>query len=758
VQLRGSCTGLMQHQVRRGPAPNRPGMMRRLPTAHMILLPFGVAVLMGQAAEGQVQTVEIRTVNGMSLLVVSGHPTPPIVFFHNTDIPGEPSDRYLREQVALARDAGVHIYSLPLRNPRLPDGLTPNYAYSDSLMDRFIEVDPEALFILRVYPGPNWSWREVREKTIPEDEYVRFAGGESPGLSIASEWFARASGDDLAQLVQHYESSTYARRILAWQPGGPYHEMFLADYRQSGPDYSEANHRAFRTWLRDRYGTDGALQEAWSRDGVTLETAPIPEPDAGRFPMRMGAGGTPIQVFYNLPAEQDWVDFSEYMSDITADRILEWARIVKEQTNGRRLSAFFYGYTFELPGSLAGHYRLRRVLECPDVDILASPYSYADRLVGGAGNFMGPVDSVALHGKLWFNEDDTRTSLIDTESLPEHFALFDKRCADLHETTSVLERNFAAILTHRAGTWWMDLVSRGAFNDPSLWAMLRERVALYDALYRELTPYRPDVAVLIDEDSKLYVKDDWDTNWWTMVRLRDACAKAAASVGYYLLSDFVDGLVPECKAYLFANAFRLTADQIRAIEARLTREGATAIWIYAPAYLGPEGAAPERMRRLTGLRFQVEAGKLGSIGEGLLAEERWGAPLPVDPRLSVVDADATPLGRYAEGGAVSSAMATHEGCRSIFLGDMGPSRTVLTKLFEAAGAHIWTRGGEVVHTDGRTLAIHTGTPGVVEVALPGGMRARPIDADVLSEDAHTIRLHLPAGGTAWLALTSGEPR
>jgi len=29
--------------------------------------------------------------------------------------------------------------------------------------------------------------------------------------------------------------------------------------------------------------------------------------------------------------------------------------------------------------------------------------------VGGAGSFMSPIDSVIAHGKLWFNEDDTRT-------------------------------------------------------------------------------------------------------------------------------------------------------------------------------------------------------------------------------------------------------------------------------------------------------------------------------------------------------------
>jgi len=700
-------------------------------------------------------TAGIDATNGVPRLIVDGQPTLPIVFFHNTDIPGEKSDGYLRKQVALARDAGVHIYSLPLRTPRNPDGLTPNWAYTDSLMDKFLAVDPQAKFILRVYPGPNWSWKKIREKTIPEGEFVRFVDGDSPGLSIASEWFRRGSNEELAQLVRHCEDSAYSPHIIAWQPGGPYHEMFLAGYRRYGPDYSRANTRAFRKWLRHRYVDDAALRRAWGGADVTLKTAQVPPFEPGRFPMRMGAGGTPASIFYDLPREQSWVDFSEYMSDITADRLLEWARIAKEESDHRKLVAFFYGYTFDLPGSSSGHYRLQRVLNCPDIDVLASPYSYADRGPGGAGNFMCPVDSIIAHGKLWFNEDDTRTSVSDLKDSPAKLNLWDELLADIDEDLGVLDRNFGAILTHRAATWWMDLIAGGQFQHPDMWRMLRERMKLYAEVYGDPQPFRPDAAVIVDEDSKLVVKDDWDANYWLMYRLRDDIAKSGASVGYYALADFINGTVPECKAYVFANAFRVNDGQVAAMRSRLDQEQSTAIWIYAPGYIGNSGADVSGVHALTGIRVEADAGKLGSEGEGLLAGERWGSPLTLSPRLTVTDAEAAVLSRYRETGKPSAAHVRDGSRGSILLADMGPSPTALRKLLESAGCHIWTRGNEVVRTDGRLLCVHSGPGGEVPIHLPPNSLIEAIEGEIGAISSDAVSAVFKPGETRWFRVSAG---
>ena len=45
-------------------------------------------------------------------------------------------------------------------------------------------------------------------------------------------------------------------------------------------DYSPAARDRFRKWLREKYGSDPALQAAWRRSDVTLNGASFPSPAA----------------------------------------------------------------------------------------------------------------------------------------------------------------------------------------------------------------------------------------------------------------------------------------------------------------------------------------------------------------------------------------------------------------------------------------------------------------------------------------------
>ena len=83
-------------------------------------------------------------------------------------------------------------------------------------------------------------------------------------------------------------------------------------------------------------------------------------------------------------AERPVIDFTEFQQQAMADCVCHLAHAVREATHGRKLVVFFFGYVFEFgaiangPGT-SGHYALRRVLDCPDIDVLCSPISYFDR-------------------------------------------------------------------------------------------------------------------------------------------------------------------------------------------------------------------------------------------------------------------------------------------------------------------------------------------------------------------------------------------
>ncbi|MCC6443170.1 MAG: hypothetical protein IT210_06910 [Armatimonadetes bacterium] len=315
----------------------------------------------------------------------------------------------------------------------------------------------------------------------------------------------------------------------------------------------------------------------------------------------------------------------------------------------------------------------------------------------------------------------------------------------------------ASRLTHRAGTWWMDLVSLGAFDDPSLWAMLRERMDLYEELYRHPKPYRPEAAAIVDKRAKFCVKSDWDSNYWTMYVLRDEAVKTGATVGFYSLDDFLTGVVPRCRAYVFANAFRMTDCQIRTARSRLDREEVTAVWIYAPAYLDPGGGDIDRASRLTGLRLAVRDGRQGGEGAGLLVGETWGEGFPLSSRLFVADEKAEPLGHYKSDGLISAAQASAGRRRSVFPRDMRVTSRMLGKLFRSAGAHLWTETDAVVRTDGDFLVIHTGAAGAMPILLLPGIDAEPIRGRIERREGRKLYVRCQPGDTLWFRLIPQEP-
>jgi len=190
-------------------------------------LPMMVKETHAMAADFEgIREASVETTNGVPRLMINGQPVVPFSFFYNSDIKDWRESGHLQTQVALARDTGVHIYSMSFRTPRTqPDGLETNWEWCDQYMDAFIELDPEAIFLIRLYPGPNWSWDIWKE--ITPDHLALYADGSRGPMSIASPYFWKPTDDDLARFIRHYEASPYGPRILAYEVGGPNIEMFL---------------------------------------------------------------------------------------------------------------------------------------------------------------------------------------------------------------------------------------------------------------------------------------------------------------------------------------------------------------------------------------------------------------------------------------------------------------------------------------------------------------------------------------------------
>ena len=720
----------------------------------------------GKNFEG-VQQARIDNTGGMPRLFINDKPTLPLIFWFNQKQTKNYMERFQVPQVKLAAKAGVHIYGFFLSQPKYFAGGIEgaDYSETDKAIESFVKLDPQALLIPRIWPGPDPGWKEWKD--IPQDQISTYAdGSKADKISIASSYYWDLGDKGLRALIHHVESGPYGNRILGYNIGGPEFEMFPYQFREKGPDLCEANQQRFRAWLKTKYRDDQSLRKAWASTTVTLTAAQVPAPEPGRFPMHNDSKLGTIRTFYKLPAERPWVDYSEFVSDFTVDRLIDWAKVVKEETGNKKLGVFCYGYVAELIGSFGGHSALSRVLDNPLFDIIMSPIPYQGRVAGEPAGFMSPVDSVSAHGKLWLNEDDIHTSLVSRKDWPYwmNAELFGVQAKDLQGTINLIDRNFGNLLVHRATCWWCDLIGAGAFNHPLIWDMIRDRLKLYREIYDHPTPYRPEVAMILDLRSRCYVKSDWDAYYWMLMDLRNQFGKSGVAAGYYSLEDFISGVTPQCKAYLFTFTFNLTDSQIQAIRQRLDREGSTAVWMYAPGLIGPQGVDINRSIQLTGIQLAIKDGSQGSEGMGPLADQHWGAfisPSPstqgkyfnASPRLIVTDKNAEPLGKYGEDGLISAARVQTGKHRSVFLGSMTATPTLLMRLFEQAGAHIWTRDGSVVQTDGTFLMIHSGKGSLKPIYLKEGMNAVSIKGKIEKKEGNTIFARFQEGDTLWFRLS-----
>jgi hypothetical protein len=720
-----------------------------------------------------VSEAHVDTANGMARLIINGKPAAPLIFMYQEDFANKL--QFLAPQVQDAANNGVHLYSVsPNAWPWDNRETSPlDFSATDQILDNVLKVDPEGVFLLQiaVWPGPGWV-PPVPPTSADQILYLSGPTTDTYHISMASDIYFNGLLTSLPHLLQHFETTSYADHLLGYRfCGGNSCEWFPVDMYPSGIDYSPVNTQHFQSWLQTKYGTDAALSAAWGTP-VTIATAQVPLADSSKFPLHLLDGENPpptIQSFYTTPAEQNWIDFSAYTSDLFAQRILNIASLTRTQTAGKRLIGFYNGYMTELASSFNAEPHLDQLLTSPDVDFICGPIGYIttpERLSGGSGQPQGLVDSIVAHGKLWFDENDLATYL----SAPgQAYAT-----ANLTQTVDVLQRDLASVLVHRTGTWWMDLLENGAFNDPAIWApMSQYGIPLFNQLYANPRPYHADVALIVDPNSILYQKNDMDITIAQRALLRDLLPHAGASSGMYSLSDFLDGTEPPSAVYIFANAFSLSDTQITQIQSRLNAEGATAIWQYAPGFLGPNGADASRVSNLTGIQVTQSDGYGYTSGTGVMAGYNWGFTNQnlLSPRLVVNDTGAEILGYYQSDTQPSSARKKVGNFESIFMGDFAlgdllnfcwscvpnplPDSAALRALLQTTGVHIWSTTGDVVMTDGTLLVIHAAAVGADSISLPTGVSATPLGGG--SASTGTLNLtFLRVGETQWFQLSQSS--
>jgi len=652
------------------------------------------------------------------------------------------------EQIRLAAEAGVDFVSFPLPMPWPRPGQTADWTHVNARCRQVLEANPGALLLPRVGLTPPRWWQEAHPDAM--------MAWDQPGQTrrapvVASPVYRRAAAERLRALIEHVEEA-FGPHVAGYHPCGQNTgEWFYQDtWKAALNGYAEASRRAWRAWLRKRYGTDAALAAAWGRPEVTLDAAEVPSPEARRDASR--------GILWHPKRDRPVIDFGAFQQEMMAECVCHFARTVREATRGRKLVVFFYGYTFEFGAirngsATAGHYAMRRVLDCPAIDVLCSPISYWDRGLGESGAAMSAAESVALAGKMWLYEDDTRTYL-GTGTFPG----WADGVHTLEHTNALLVRNTAQCALRNFGTWWMDLGSTGWFNDRRIWAEMVRLAALDRPLLARPTPFRPEVAAVVDERSMCRVAFDGHRVARPGVyEVRRPLGRMGAPYGQYLLDDVAVGRV-NAKMVVFLSAWCLTPEQRRQI--REATRGSLAVWCYAPGYHEPDRLSPDGMRDLTGFRLEKVSPEAAwaeptQAGRALGLAEGFGVKGTIQPLFAA--ADATPeetLATYPDGSAAVALRKREDGW-SLFVGPPGLTPDLLRLAARKAGVHLFTQSDCNVYANGPFVALHATADGPLEVNVG---RQGPV-TDVLTGKAvgrgPAITLPMTRGATRVLAV---EPR
>jgi len=732
---------------------------------------------------------EISICKGAPRLFVNDKKISPAMYF--LQAPHLPVQQNMIRQLA---EQGIHLFTIPIDVGWHPPETEKEVRFKnvDEGTLALIEADKEALLLPRLsLNAPNW-WCEQH----PDELELFSDGNKDMWASWASKLWLQEACQALAEFVEYCGQADYANHILGYHVcvGSSGEWCYMGSMRDDILDYSPPMQARFREWLREKYQTEDALREAWKDDNATFGTACVPSKEeqlaTDWFQFRDVSKGTKV------------VDFFACLNETAAESAPVLCRTAKEACNGEQIVGVFYGYLATMSWNVglfdpkgfanhelsayqrSGHLALSKVLKSPDIDFIASPYDYLFRHIGGVGDFMSATESITASGKLYWFEDDTRTHTAPDSHYGEAFSL--------DESISILRRNFGHMLTEDAALWWMEqgMGERSWFSSPEIQGELGRLVRIWEkTLDLERTAPTAEVAVIFDEKGPMYESLNNALDWPLIYKQRVyGLSRMGAPYRFHLLTDVVEGRMPDYKLYIFLNCFYLNAAERQAIDEKVKRDGNVALWLFGAGIGNERGISLENMGELTG--FQLAS--LDSIWEltcsirnyqhpitqGLKADTVFGTDLRIGPIITVSDPEATILGllvfnqgRNEPGFAVkdfgggaraleeceNSVFATGEKTQalptscwsSVYSTAPNLPADLLRNIARYAGCHIYNEENDVIYANKHFICLHSAQGDKRTIHLPKPVNVWDIFAEKqIASSVTSFQADIPPGSTA----------
>ena len=303
-------------------------------------------------------------------------------------------------------------------------------------------------------------------------------------VSCYSEVWQSAVKKVLSELIAELKRTGLSKRIVGVHIAGFHDSQFAT--RQL--DYSKPAVRAFRKYLHKKYTSDAALQKAWKRQDVTLQTA---------LPPLFGDAEC-----IDPETEQDKYDFHAFQKQGPFFMQETLARHVRQEFAKEIVLVRYCMGVFG--GAFNGAYDITPFLSSREYDIICSQPSYARRTPGYSVALLLPAASFRANNKMTFSEFDFRTFGAITGNETELRVLGLSQAQDVPMWESINRKLAGILFARHSGFWYLDFP--GAYYSPAGIAADIADMMKSRKLMAAVKPaaFQPDALFIIDEPGMLY--------------------------------------------------------------------------------------------------------------------------------------------------------------------------------------------------------------------------------------------------------------
>lgn len=673
----------------------------------------------------KIKKVEVKLYKGTPTLFINGKPDPALVYMTYN-----PNKKYFSQ----FGKEGIHIYSFSATPTESAYGFCKkacwiepdrfDYSEFDERVEMLIKADPDAYFFPRLYlSSPRW-WDEKYP-----DQLVNYDSGNReikplfhyPPDKRVPSWASKKWRIDtrkaLGKFIEYAEDK-YGDRIIGYHiASGTTEEWMMWGANENlWADYSKPAEEFFKKFLKRKYKTVENLKRAWKDKKVDFNNVSLPAKEERER--------TSMGFFRDSDKEQKVIDFYFFLSELTADTICYFSKVVKEKTNFKKLVGTFYGYIFQLAGKHhlqnAGHLSIKKVLNCKYIDFLCSPTSYYFRKIkNGYSHFMSVTDSVKLNGKLWFDENDIRTYIAKGK-----IGLWGKG-KNVEDTLKLERREFANVICNGCGQWWFDM-GGGWFDDRKLLKEIRKMKKIGDETLKYGRSNIDEIAVVVDDKSFCYTEVGSEFTHYLIMEQLPEIGRIGAPVGFYLLDDL--GKISDHKFYIFLNCFAPDKKNIRDIE-KIKKNGNVLLWIYAAGLYKNNKIDLKEMRKLTGfdirylnkkvdMKIKIEKKSFRSVFQTYFKSSGYGINRSFYPIFYSADKSAISPGKIEDTDLDGFVFKDFKNWKSFYSSVPVVPSFILREMAKMAGCHIFCKDDVVIYGNKSFLSMVADKKGEYVVGLP----------------------------------------